>query len=238
MSLQERMLQIAHVAAEKYADSTYIRAAVQLIPYAGGPLDTLLAGGGAKLVAQRQLALIEGLRTQMGRLRAEIVDKDFIESEAFLHLLMKAFSHASRINREERIQVLARALASASVRGWGSDRSEDSEVLLDLAATLSIEDLQHLHSFVELGNRTNGLRSQKPTEVNELQGFTQAGGDELVKLVPPRVLLRLQARGMVREISGTFWDYSGGAYVPTILAYDLVEFLGAAGEDRGDTPSP
>lgn len=224
MSIEKRLASTAEEVAKRYSELSSVRAAVQMIPYVGGPLDTLLGGFGAKLVQERQAEFLHQLHLEMSRLNKEKVDEEFLSSEEFLDFLLRALTWAVRTSRTERIALLARAVSSAACKDWGRNRIDDAEALLDLAASLNVEDVRTLHVFVE-------RYTSVPTEVgedwdqNDLRRFKVAGLEEYMKDASERTLMRLQARGLIREIVGTYLNYAGGAYRPTILGIDLIEFL-------------
>lgn len=235
MTIGNQLQKIADAAAEQYAEAYGVRSAIQLIPYAGGAIDALLGGRGAKLVAERQMALLSSLADDMQHLREDMIDNQYLNSEDFMHLLLKALDHAARVSRTERVRLLSKALTCAATAGWGSGRADESEVFLDLAAQIRIDEVSALDNMFALHSRMLDAR-RIDSSTNELQVYGSAGGKDTIREIPPQVVSRLIAKGLVREIAGGYWDYAGGAYVMTMLGVDLMKFLQADASPESQGP--
>gem|GEM_PF-6040457 len=227
ISVDRRIVAATQKAAEWYSERTVFRALVQAIPYAGGPLDALFGGWGAELIARRQAQLLEELRAAFQRIEEEKVDKAFIESEEFLNLVLRGLDHSARTHRADRIRLLARVIAGAAATGWGEDRLDDSEALLDLAASLSTAEIVALSKIIDVYNNRPRLPLPLDGRPTTLQEFLDGGGEELMASLPKELLLRLEAKGLLKEQAGR---YLGGAdiYFPTELAFLLLDLLSAA----------
>lgn len=235
-SVDNRIVAATQKAAEWYSERTVLRAMIQVIPYAGGPLDALFGGWGAKLIARRQAQLLEELRAAFQRIEEEKVDKAFIESEGFLNLVLRGLDHSARTHRVDRIRLLARIIAGAATAGWGEDRLDDSEALLDLAASLSASEVVVLSKIIHVYNNRPRLPAEGDQHPSVLREFFEAGGKELMDALPEEVLLRLAAKGLLKEQVGRYW---GGAdiYFPTELAFLLLDLLSAV-PVSDERPSP
>lgn len=218
MDIEAALKKAVDSAAQTYAENYTVRAFVQAVPHIGGALDGVFGGYGASLVFKRQMRLIEDLKQQMARVDESKVDTLFVESEEFAHLVMKALDHAGRIGKIERVQLLAQALKSAVSYDWGASRAADSEALLDLTATIDVRDAYYV---LELARKYRNARATP----HRLQVFAEVRAGEIIKEIGSRTINRLVARGLLREIVGTYTGYEGGAYEPTSLAFELAEFL-------------
>ena len=119
-------------------------------------------------------------------------------------------------------RLLARAIGSAVSSEWGMKFAEDSEALLDVVASLTESEVVFLDKFVKLNASVPDGSGN-----DQLLRIDKAGLQALSDGADPRLLLRLQAKGVIREVVGAFYGYSGGAYVPTALGIDLIRYLEA-----------
>jgi len=102
-------------AAEQYEENTVLRAAVVSIPLLGGGLDMIFASEGQRAAKERLYKLIEAIKERTVQLEEEAVSKEYLESEEFIDLVMKAFDSATK-TRDEKIRWYARILTEATVR--------------------------------------------------------------------------------------------------------------------------
>ncbi len=95
---------LAMTAAKTYADNTALLTAVTAIPYVGGPLDVLFSAKGQKMTHTRILTLLDELKQAMAEVEEESVRKEFLESEEFFDLTMKALEASSRTRHAAKIR--------------------------------------------------------------------------------------------------------------------------------------
>jgi hypothetical protein len=123
-------------AAEKYSEATALRAAVQLIPYIGGPLDTLIGGEGQKIQQRRISHFIDELDRRLQNIETP---KHALANEDLYDLMVSTFEQVARARSEEKrtrfAQVVANEIAHA-------EKFEDVETALRLIGEL--DDL-HIH---------------------------------------------------------------------------------------------
>jgi len=144
---------------DKYADSVVPRAMIQAVPILGGPLDTLLAGGGlAKMLEDRFAQFLEMLRAEAERIiRTEAeLDAGFLESQDFAHLFMLAAHSATKARDRERARLYARLLIRATTPHWAGPKCERAEELLNTLASLSVSDVLVLRAIWRT-TRSNAL---------------------------------------------------------------------------------
>jgi hypothetical protein len=122
-------------ASKRYSEMYLLRAAIQVIPGLGGPLDTLLAGAGANWQAKRFEAFIGELTEKLNSVRQSIPE---LTLEEPLYDLMKqvfdqVISHRSEEKRRRFVNIVARQVVER--HEW-----EEAETAARLLA-----DLTELH---------------------------------------------------------------------------------------------
>jgi len=134
-------------AAERYEENTVLRAAVASIPLLGGGLDMIFASEGQRAAKERMRKLIEAITERTVQLEEEAVNREYLESEEFIDLVMTAFDSATKTRDEEKIRWYARILTEATVRQ--KQGSYFPEEYLHLIADLTPLELRTARSFYE-----------------------------------------------------------------------------------------
>lgn len=118
-------------AGEKYRDRTSLRAAVQAIPYVGGPIDTLLSGHAGKIQEERFRSFMDDLDTRLRRLEGLAkVEGD----EQFFDFMLNVFDSVLKARSEEKRARFAQIVTN-QVKG---DRDwEDADTAVRLLGDLS-----------------------------------------------------------------------------------------------------
>lgn len=215
-------------ALARYNEADWLRFAIQKIPLIGPSLDLLLTSGHRRLAQQRARYLLAGLEADVQRIDGSKVDNVYVESEEFHDLLIAAIRNSIETRHREKIRLNARILAGA-IR---SDQTRDEpELHLELIRDLSPQDLVVLREIV-----AQQRIPPDPTEDNLLAWASRCGWDRIHATVlkqgvrdVPHVLHRLQGAGCIKEITGGFFDYTGGTYLLTDAARRLVVWLEARG---------
>lgn len=86
---------------------TWLRAAISLIPYAGGPLDHLLFDKYADIQRKNIQQAIDSMKLSMERLNEEKVSKDWFESEEALEMLSNLIQKIMYEGDKHKIQTLS-----------------------------------------------------------------------------------------------------------------------------------
>ena len=158
------------------------------------------------------------------------IDRKYLESEEWFDLVIRVIEAAARTRSREKINLYARVLRGAVTI---QDRREFSpEEYLAVLTELTLRE-------IEVGQviyRQQCEVRMQPNE-NELQWAWRMGWKQLPELcssVPkediPFILLRLQKSGLVREITGTYFNYTGGVYIITESFRKLMRYIGSKNE--------
>jgi hypothetical protein len=123
-------------AGEKYSEITALRAAVQLIPFIGGSLDTLVGGEGQKIQQRRIAHFIDELDR---RLKSVETPKRALANEDLFDLMVGSFEQVAKARSEEKRARFAQIVANEVVH---AKRLEDAITAIRLIAEL--DDL-HIH---------------------------------------------------------------------------------------------
>lgn len=125
--------------AEFYADASELRAAIQLIPYIGGPLDTLLSAKGQSIQYQRIMMYIEDLQARMDKIEAL---RDMDASEEFYDLSMSIFTAVSKTRSPDKRKWFASILVNKLHEDLEWDEADLMVQLLDSLADIHIQVLR------------------------------------------------------------------------------------------------
>ncbi len=218
------------VLRERYSDLPIARALVQLIPYAGGSIDTLIAGRASMIRLRRIEHLFEELRKEMERLTEAGLDQEYLPSEEFDHLVMLAIEKAARTRQEEKIRYYARVL-SRSVQSVWPDQPDVVEELLNTIAELSPTEftvMQAMWDEVQSHVRDevifqagDGAKAGLGLDVDALA----ARLSQFKKAVVIGYVARLQRTGIVVADTQGYFDSMGGNFSITPLFEQLMRLL-------------
>lgn len=97
-----------------YNSTEWLRVGVAAVPFVGGSIDALITTRAGKLVERRITALLDELRTTIGRLAEEKIDKDYVGSEEWDDLIIRSLRAAAETSDAEKIRLYAAILTGAS----------------------------------------------------------------------------------------------------------------------------
>jgi hypothetical protein len=166
-------------------------------------------------LTDRLEAFVEELREAVSGLSVDKLDRDYLQSDEFAAAALAAIEAARHTSHRGKMSMVAGILAGAT--------TIDRPQALDIEAVLTaIRDLSpnSLHLGLELEHL-----------FRENQSPDTYGG----AIYPPQwpdgvfLLKRLEAAGLVEELTGTFLDYPGGRYKPTDTFVRVLSVLKAAG---------
>jgi len=103
-------------ASECYGDNTALRAAITAIPYIGGGLDLVLAAEGQRAFKERIEKLMSEIHFRMEVVEKGGINKDYLGSEEFIDLVMKALDATIKTRDEGKIRWYARILTESTMR--------------------------------------------------------------------------------------------------------------------------
>ncbi len=217
---------------ERYSNADWLREVVRAIPVVGSALDLAITAQHSKIARERLAYLLKGIEHDLGTIKDEKVDRKFLESEHFHDLIFAAFSSALRRGERDRLRLLSRVLVGSVVDSGDPGAEADVAVNhLDLIASLSPADVRVLRRIVE----AQGLEPPSDPDNPLMWALERGWEDLLVDLQsvgvadPDYHLHRLAREGCLKEITGTYFDYSGGVYLLTAACRRLCEWLDRVG---------
>jgi hypothetical protein len=201
-------------AGSRYANATLLRTAVCAIPYIGGSLDVLLSSGAQHVTERRLVALFDAVKTEFASLKEGQVSRDYLQSEEWFDLLLRAMENATRTRDADKIHLYAKLLRSATTSD--EPTSIPFEDYLAVLADMSVAEVKVTLAIYEM------QKEPPPPGVSELNWAKSQGWEQFVsspKVVSvedlPFVLSRLVKAGLIREIVGAYLGYAGGVYAAT-----------------------
>lgn len=129
-------------ASEGYAVNTVLRATVQAIPYVGGPLDTLLAGKGAKVQSER----LEHFLSELSQRLERVESVPEIDEQALYDLSIDAMEKSIRTRLAEKRALYANVIARHVIQRRAID---ESEMALRIIAELDLIHLEILREALQ-----------------------------------------------------------------------------------------
>ncbi|MGD0113454.1 MAG: hypothetical protein ABSD48_16470 [Armatimonadota bacterium] len=210
--------------SEYYAQLGALRAAIQLIPIVGPPIDTLIGTRGANITVRRLNALLEELRNQAAKLDASKIDHEYLESESFFDIVRRAFEQSQRTAAEENLRLYARILLRTAE---GAAYRENAQEYLDLVSGLSMPEIRISSALYSLQRNAkfdaeNALK--KPDVTHTGADISQILPDMTPTLIDS-YLKRIERTGLVREVVGSYAGYTGGNYYITDYFRNMMVFL-------------
>jgi len=85
-------------------------------PKIGGGIDMIIATEGQKATKKRSFKLIDEMKQRMEQHEEEASNKEYLASDEFIDLVIKAFDSAAKTRNEEKIRLYARILTESTVR--------------------------------------------------------------------------------------------------------------------------
>lgn len=188
-------------ASERYARMTPLRAVIASIPYLGGGLDVIFMAEGERAFKRRIQMLLHNMKERMESVEEEAVSKDYVESEEFIDLVLKAFDSATKTRDEEKIRWYARILTESTLKA--KREGYTPEEYLYLTADLSPKELRIARVLYDLQSlRLVQTGKDFAPEMDAWEGDSKKlcaefnlQYDELVFF-----LKRIEAVGLVRSI--------------------------------------
>lgn len=165
-------------ASERYSDATKLRATIQLIPYVGGSLDTLLAGKGAEIQRQR----VENFLRELNLRLTKIEGLANMESEeAFFDFMLQVFDGVVRAKTTAKITRFASLVTNQVIerRPW-----EDTDTAVRLLSELSDIHIEVLIAVLAAPSYGAPFEDLKVTTLIEPQS-----GNEKAKAAPLAIQL-------------------------------------------------
>lgn len=204
-----------------YANLTALRATVQLIPTAGGAIDTLLTGGIGKYQLRRVEGFVIDLQARMASVEQIRAD---ISGEGFADLMVSTFDRVvcarTDAKRSRFAAIIARQLVKAEP--W-----EDAEMAVRLLGDL--EDI-HLDVLgVALDRTDQEVRGPRVVDLGAPEDTDVIGQSHLSDILPQHATAALRmacaelvARGLLSDFGADRWD---GGVMRSFVATDLAAWF-------------
>ena len=155
---------------------------------------------------------------------ASKIDRAFLDSEEFLDVIMKAFESSAKTRSDKKRQLFARILAARIEQDDLACHSpEDYLSVITQLSESEILIAQKIYEVIVSKPRPIGGTQFVGATVGLLEQLHQ--GKEIPLADYDYVLLRLQRVGLLKEQTGAFAGYSGGAYHLTSAFMNLMRTL-------------
>ena len=138
-SRNQTKLTIVEKAAEAYSGQHAIRAAVQLIPYIGGPLDTLLGGYGSEIQQKRILHFLEKLRIRLDSIQPSSTT---MSDDELFDVSVRLFEQVVRTRSDQKRSRFAQIISNQIRQPATADEVELVIRVLGVLDDIHIEVLQ------------------------------------------------------------------------------------------------
>lgn len=194
---------------DKFMNNVVVKGLIQLIPWAGPCISEIISNKENKFVQDRIIFFLENLYLEIRALK-DVTPEKWLESEEYYDLFNLALESSLQNRSREKILMNVRIL-SVALRD-GVEQSEFAEEFLYSLKDLSPLEVKALAAIYTAFNTTgvtdkgNDLESSIKAKWREMLiekcGIDGGDIDFVVK--------RLETTGLISEITGTFFDYSGG----------------------------
>lgn len=212
-------------AREKYSDLIVLRAAVQAVPYIGGPIDTLLAGGIGRIQIRRVEDFVAALDKRMNRVEGVSAN---LEDEAFADLLASTLEKVTRARSRIKRARYAAIITNQMVR---ADPWEEPETAVRLLADLEDIHLDVLRISLQPSPSRPEAGNRRLVDLLSPGSQDERGGLHLLEELPDysAAALRgacaeLTARGLLLDAGAGMWGVML-FFSPTELAVWFTEWL-------------
>ncbi len=210
-------------AIEVYSQNTVLRTTISSIPFIGGPLDVLLSSEGQKIVQARVMQMFKNLKREMRCVQESMIDKKYLESEEFFDLILRGIEAATKTRDREKVHLYAKVLRGAvTIQNREEFSPEEYLSILTELTSREIEVARVIYEQSERTPNTDGLQWIAEKKLPQLSARCRSIPREDLQFI----LLRLQPSGLIRELVGTYFDYTGGTYIITKVFQKLMHYLG------------
>ena len=194
---------------------------LSLIPFLGQAITSALDTRAFQLFEENSRQFAEEVRRLLSRLNETKLDKQFMESNEFVSLLIEILARNARTYEQEKISLYARVFVNAATY----DKSEVpyKEGFIRIIDELSVEHIRVLAFIYEQSenftedDKENGKDRVLAKQVSEALRIslsrTQAYCDQMIRF------------GLLRDWAIGKFDYKPGFYAITDYGRELAEFL-------------
>lgn len=193
---------------------------LSFVPGLGAAISSALGLRSFQLYAENSRRFAEELKYEMDRLSEEELDKEFIQSDEFVSILLDTLIRNARTHEKKKTTLFARAFANFSSIEYSS--IPHKEGFLEIVERLSLDHARaiafiHKRSCEPLAqgeNRKIVTAVQVAGELGKKQPYVEAWCEQLARY------------GLIKDARlGTF-DYESGQYEITNYGREFAQFLG------------
>lgn len=190
----------------------------------------ILTGLGNYLYKSRLSETLITLYEEIDSLGKTKVDETFLHSEQFKDLVIKTVENSVRTRFKERIRLNCRILAGAIFVNRIEDR-ELCDEYLNCIAELDPKDLEISRTIYEQQKDRLPKFDIESPDNTELKYIVRKGWHNIPDICHITEqeftisLLKLARAGLIKEIVGTYSNYTGGLYLITPLFQNLMRFI-------------
>ena len=211
-----------------YSNNTLIRSLIQIVPY-GSVVDNLLSVSYNNILIERARVFYNELSRGKIELTAEL-----IESEDFLHSYFSTYKAALYTKQREKIRLFARLLQNGLHTNI-INKADEYDDYLKILNELTIREICILHVLEKF--EFESPKNKNENELQRAQTFWSYFEKEIFRTMniePLELrgfLKRIERTGCYTEITGAFFDYSGGRGYLTQTYIKLKELIAVKDED-------
>ncbi len=215
-------------AAEIYSQSALLRAEICGIPFIGSSIDAFFGTRGQNIIQRRIFHFINKLKSEIAKLEEKKVDKEYIISEEFFDLMFRAFEYTGRTRDDSKIELYAKILRGAV--NIDNRNEYDPEEYLEVIKELTPFELKVAKAIFEQQASKDWTDAEIST-MGEVGWARSKGWDKLSDTCEVSqeelrfLLIRIERTGLIKEITGSYYDYSGGVYVITDMFRKIMKFI-------------
>ena len=217
--------ELINTAAEKYSNSTVVRAAVSAVPYIGGSLDILLSGTASKIQEKRLKNTLDVLSCQLKQLNENKIDKKYIDSEDFFDDICLFFDQSLKTKSQKKIELLSSIVRS---KISGKKCKIDIKSYFNSIGELSDDEIIVLYAIDLIINNKKLHSSDEPDKLFGIDKKMLAEyflSEKKENIDCEFALIRIEKAGFLKEQTGAFFDYTGGTYYPTRAFDELLDYV-------------
>jgi hypothetical protein len=209
---------------ESYSGNTKLRATINLIPYIGGALDVLISSNVQNKTVERIERLFDGLKFKLETIEEKQIDFQYLESEEFYDLLLKAINASVKTRLDDKIMAYSEILKNAIIRN--SEETLSHEDVLDMIEQLTANDVIHIKNLTEYLDNTSRQKNKEIGRVDINAGAINQIFSDLTLDYIFVGLLRLENHNLISRrpnISGV--EIRSYHFLSTPILRILIDFL-------------
>jgi hypothetical protein len=219
-------------ASAKYCDQFLLRAKIQLVPYVGGSLDTLMSGLGARYQYQRLENFISELNKRLQKLEGASELTSIEPNEELFDFTMQVFDQVIRTRSEEKRKRFANLVANQTVKRCDWDEAETACRLLADLTDIHIQVLDIALKVepcdkVFKGERVLTLYDRKQLSQRKEKGKVPTNLSEylpsLTSAATEMICSELMSKGLLRDVG--VGGFGGGTFMGYFSATEMAQWL-------------